>query len=216
MKKYFLFFLVVFVQNIFSQEKYYFDYYTVYEYRTSENDTITKEEITFSNSINPNYHLHINVLNDKTTEAVINDNQNHLTYKLNKFSLTDLNNVKTFSLSDPQKLSMDNCINSKNSFYEVTYNNGKDLNSINIKRFKNKKKTKLINESVFETTPNEITKLQHYNLPFLAISLWCQKFNLNNEALITKCYFIKNGKIINIRTLKEIKKTDFTINTTTN
>jgi hypothetical protein len=218
MKKYntILFFFYCLIS--FSQEVYNFDYYTEYEFKASMSDSLnTIREITYSNSNNNNYLLKLILKKDTVFSANLIDysKQKMITYK-DAFFINNINDVNLFKKSILSDYSLEECKNSKKNYYEINYyiQNGK--NWFHIIRFKNNKKKKIINESFYETTPSEITKNQQYNFGILATPLWCEKFTLKNNQIITNSYFIEKGEKMYFRNLIKIKKTDFTINISTN
>lgn len=218
MKKYFFLFCLfigfVFGPKVFSQEKYHFDYYTIYDYKNHELDSSKKIEMNFSNSTDSDYHLYVKFTNDSVTSSVLIDYKNRLYFTFPNFSLSDIKSGVMLNQSSSKKINYDDCINTKNNFYDISYALKNGIKTIGIKRFKNSKKKTLILELVLETEPTNITKLQHFNIAFLATPIWCQKFILNNEDVITKSYFFEKGKKKHIRDLTEIKKIDFTLNIT--
>ena len=110
---------------------------------------------------------------------------------------------------------MERCKKEKKNSYEVNYQTFEGNKVFSIKRFKNKRRKKLISESFYATYPSDITKNQHYNFPVLAVPLWCEKFKLNNEEIISHSYFMEEGIKKHVRDLKEIKAIDITLNITT-
>jgi hypothetical protein len=211
MKQVCLFLILFFNQNNYSQEKYHFDYYTSYDYQKKEGDKASYSEITFSNSADTEYYLSAKRKNDSFFNITLVDHKKGIIYHFKNFTSKEINYDNLFKFSESQKVNYEYCLDSKTSFYDVNYIKKDDNNSINIKRYKNSRKSKLISESFFETKFNEISKNQHYNFLILISPLWCNKFNLINDELITKSYFIENKKIVHIRNLKEVQKTDFTL-----
>jgi hypothetical protein len=215
MKNSFLVFLCLITFNSFSQEKvlsYHFDYYTIYEYDKSDKDTLNSfKEINYSNSKDTSYILRIRV--DKDTNA--------------KFSITDIAHLKVHVFEDKKNVdsysdlglfqsaltydySLENCIINSKGFYQINYDNQTN-GVISIISFKNAKRKKVLNECFLETKPSEITLNQHYNFSPLVAPLWCNKFVLANQEIITNSYYMRNGKKEHIRKLLEISKTDLTI-----
>lgn len=210
--KLFSFLLIVFFsQIIFSQEKYHFDYSTSYDYQKKENSTVSYNEITFSNSNDSEYYLYARMKNDLIYNIILIDHKKGIIFRFKDFLSKEINNENLFKLSEQQKVNYDYCLEQKGSFYEVNYIKETGRNSINIKRYRNNKKSKLISESFFDTKFNKIAKNQQYNFPILTRPLWCNKFKLINDELIIKSYFIENKKILHVRNLKDIQKTDFTL-----
>jgi hypothetical protein len=210
MKRLFLLLLLFLTNNVFSQEKYTFDYYTVYEYKADLNDNKNEKEINFSNSNDNGYLLTILLKKDTIFSAVLTDYKNSKIniYKDSKHNNT-INDVKLFNNVISHSYSLENCLKSKKYSYQVNYTDTIDKKIISIKKINKRKKTVI--KSFFEMEPSQIAKNQQYNFPVLATPLWCQKFNLVNEDLIKKSYFVENNKTIHIRTLKEIQKIDLTL-----
>jgi hypothetical protein len=210
MKKLFLLLLLFLTNNVFSQEKYTFDYYTLYEYKADLSDTKNNKELNFSNSNDNGYLLTILLKKDTIFSAVLTDYKNSKIniYKDSKHNNT-INDVKLFNNINSFPYSLENCLKSKKYSYKVNYTDTIDKKIISIEKISKRKRT--VSKSFFEMEPTTITKNQEYNFPILATPLWCQKFNLVNEDLIKKSYFVENNKTIHIRTLKEIQKTDLTL-----
>ena len=220
MKNFILLFLVFLVQNIFSQESYTFDYYTVYEFEKTP-DNSYKSRINFSNSKNLNYQLFINISPDGNNYASLNDIKNKVTYNFNNISLKDIENGNMLTVSNSYKLGIESYKKRNDFYYSIEYYRNDSIKTIHIKQFRNKKKSRLESEAFYETKPTDITKFQHYNLLSLAFPLWYERFKINNDELITKITFIDKKGNMYINKLKEIKKIDFkitivTTNNTTN
>jgi hypothetical protein len=222
MKKivFFIFFILCF--NSYSQKmeelNYSFDYFTIYSFKENLSDTLNNtKEIYFSNSKDSSYILFVTTSKDTISRAILTDykNKRKLFYKDHIYP-NKINDIKLFNSATYVKYDLDHCIKAKNSVYTIEYSSIDNKNLIKITRFKNKRRKKIINESFFETTPSEITKNQHYNLGILATSLWCEKFILKNNEIITNSYFIEKGEKKYFRKLLQIEKTDFTINSTIN
>jgi hypothetical protein len=211
MKKLCFLLVLLFTQIIHSQEKYHFDYYTSYDYQEKENYKVSYSEITFSNSGDTEYYLSAKIKHDSVFDIRLIDHRKGILFYFKNFLSKEKYTDSLFQVSKSQKVNYDYCLKEKTSFYEVNYNSNLGENTINIKQFRNSKKSRLINESFFETKFNEISKNQHYNFPILISPLWCNKFELVNDKIITKSYFIQNNKKLHIRNLKEIQKTDFTL-----
>jgi hypothetical protein len=210
MKRLSLLFLLFLTNNAFSQEKYNFDYYTLYEYKADLNDTKNNKELNFSSSNDNSYLLTILLKKDTIFSAVLIDYKNSKIniYKDSKHN-NNINDVKLLSNAASYSYSLEKCLNSKKYSYDINYTDTIDKKIISIKKINKRKKT--VSKSFFETEPSNITKSQQYNFPVLATPLWCQKFSLINENLIKKSYFVENNKTIHIRSLKEIQKTDLTL-----
>lgn len=213
---YSLFFILTFCQKTFSQEKYNFDYYTIYEYKLNKKDSISDKIFTFSNSINSDYHLEIVIKkNNNVSYVSLFDFKNRLHYVFPNFTIDDINKGDFLKNSTYSKLNFDPFINNHYRYYDIAYHQNNDVQIIDIKQYKNTRKKKLVNECILETKTTEVTKLQHFNFYLLRIPLWCQKFILNNTGVITKASFIENDKKTYTINLIEIKKTELTLNVTT-
>jgi hypothetical protein len=210
MKKIVLIVLLFSKLYVFSQAKYSFDYFTVYEYKKDSLDKNLDKDIYYSNSKDNNYLLSILMKKDTVFSATLIDYSKELmfiykdgTYKNN------INDIKLFKQCDVKKYNLEYCKNSKKSFYEINYDTIAANKIININRYKNSKKKKIINQSFYQTIPTKISDSQHYNFGILFGPLWCNKFTLNNKELIINSYFIEEGKKIHFRKLLSIEKTDF-------
>lgn len=209
--------LLMFYQIGNSQKKYHFDYLTNYDYKENATDSvITQKEVTYSNSNNNSYNLKLIIKNDTIYSARIHDYLNQMIYVFKSEDYrNNLNNVSLFNAPKFYKVNLEYCKKAKQNPYEVNYQSVENKKVISIKRFKNKRRKKLISESFYYTYPSGISKIQHYNFPTLAKPLWCEKFKLKNEEIIFHSYFMEKGKKKHIRDLKEIKAIDITLNIST-
>ncbi|WP_281633698.1 hypothetical protein [Flavobacterium luteolum] len=214
MKKHFasLFFLILF-QNVFSQE-YHFDYFTLYKFdKDSLIGNNSQFEYNYSNSKDSTYILKITKIKDTISSAVLVDlaRGKNFIYK-DESHKNKINDISLLSSSISFTYNTDYCKLKKNGyFYEVLYSLKDNVKNINIKQFKNNRKRELINESFYETAPSEISKNQHFNFRILATPLWCQKFRLKNNEVITSSYFIEKGKKMYFRKLLKIEEIDFSL-----
>lgn len=212
---YYIFIIALFISfNVFAQKEYQFDYFTTYDYKKNLSDSIiTYKDITYSNSKDNSYRLDITIKSDTVYRARLLD------YKAEKLYIfkdgrhkNNLNDINLFKSMSSYEYDLNYCKQKKRNQYEIKYylENGKKI--FNIKRFKNKRKKLLINESFYQTIPSGITKNQHYNFPVLSTPLWCEKFTIDNDEVISHSYFIEKGnEIMHIRKLSKIEKTDYTI-----
>ena len=214
-----LFILLFINQNFYSQEKYFFDYYSAYKYQKKETDSKSKNEITFSNSKNTDYYLTATINENIISNIQLVDHKNKKMYMFDDFNLNETNKDVVFKNSKSYNLLYNSCKKSSEIIYKIEDANASEKHLFSIKQFKNTSKLPFLREVFFETKSSDTFKNQHYNVPGLIIPLWCGKFQLNNEEVITKYYFLENNKIINIRELVEIKNNEFSItiqNTTEN
>lgn len=203
-----------FIYGIRAQTIYVFNYYTIYQYHIDDKDVNNVKELTFSNSKDNSYHLLINISNDSIiTNSRLIDVKNEISYKYEDFVISKINAIaqlksklaKAIKTKINFSLFRDNKLSS--SFYAIDSTE----NTINIKRYKNLEKKKLINESYFETEKSEICKNNFWNFNVFLFPLSCNKFVLNNNGIITSSYFLEKNKKKHFRKLIEIKETDFTI-----
>lgn len=210
MKKIILIILLFSKLFVFSQEKYSFDYYTVYEYKKDSLDNNLDKDIYYSNSKDNSYLLSILMKKDTVFSATLFDYSKELMFIYKDGSYKNsINDIKLFKQCDARKYNLEYCKNSKNSFYEIKYDSIADIKTISINRYKNGKKKSVINQSFYQTIPTKISDNQHYNFGILFGPLWCNKFTLNNKGLIYNSYFIEKSKKIHFRKLLSIEKTDF-------
>lgn len=214
-----LFILLFINQNFYSQEKYFFDYYSVYKYHKNENDSKSINQITFSNSKNTEYYLTATINGNAISNVSLVDHKNKKMYRFNDCNVDEINKESIFKDSKSNDMSFNSCENKSKIIYKIEDANASEKHLFSIKQFKNTSKLPFLREVFFETKSSDTFKNQHYNVPGLIIPLWCGKFQLNNKEVITKYYFLENNKIINIRELVEIKNNEFSItiqNTTEN
>lgn len=205
-------------QTGYSQKKYHFDYLTNYDYKEYATDSVvTQNEVTYSNSKDNSYKLKLVVKKDTIYSARIHDYSNQMIYVFKSEDYrNDLNDESLFK-NTPKfyNYDMERCKKEKKNSYEVNYQTFEGKKVFSIKRFKNKRRKKLISESFYYTYPSDISKIQHYNFPPLGKTLWCEKFLLNNEEIISHSYFMEEDIKKHVRDLKEIKAIDITLNITT-
>lgn len=211
--KYKILFFLFLMYCVGAQTNYVFNYYTIYEYHADEKDDKNRKELTFSNSKDNSYHLLINISNDSIiTNSRLIDVKNEVSYKYEDFVISKINTIAQLkgklSNATKTKINFSLCKNKdKSHFYEID----SSKNVINIKQYKNFKKHKLINESIFEIEKSEICKNNFWNFNIFLFPLSCDKFVLNNNGIIISSYFLEKNKKRHFRKLIEIKETDFTI-----
>lgn len=201
--------------NLFAQRTYTFDYYTIYNYKRSLKDSLAaKKEITYSNSKDSSYNLLLVIKSDTIYSAEIRDylNEKVFIYK-DRLHQNNLNDISLFKNVRSYPYNLSRCKQSKrSSFYIVKHYEEKGEKVINIKRLRNKKRKRLINESFYKTFSSPISKNQHYNFPVLASPLWCRKLELKNDEIIRYSYFVEKGdKILHIRELTKIENVNFVL-----
>lgn len=215
MKNCMLLFLVLLSLNSFSQEKklsYYFDYYTVYDYKeTEKKNAKTSVELSFSNSKDSTYVLSLILKNEQVKYATLFDYKISVAH-IYKYEgvLKNYDDVRLFNSASTVPYNQ-NCSDGTSKFiYEVHYTTH-DKNTISINTYKNNKRKTFVSETVLETKPSPIVQNQHYNLSILFAPLWCNKFSLSNKNVIETSYFLIQGTKKHLRNLVEISKTNFTI-----
>jgi hypothetical protein len=92
----------------------------------------------------------------------------------------------------------------------VEYVNIEGIDVIKIKRYKNKKKKKLITECILHTKKSEIEN-QHYSFPPLIFPLRCNKFKLDTNEIVTSGSFLEDNKELHFYKLINFNKIDFKI-----
>ena len=193
-------------------EKYNFDYFTVYDYKKSEKETlVSTKELNYSNSKDSSYVLQVRLENNIATKIVLVDFKNLKTYEFeeNK-NVTDYSDVGFLKVKTNYDYSLKSCLKKTKTVYAVDYKN-QSSGSIVINLFKNHDRKKVVNECFLETMPSEIATNQHYNFSPLINPLWCNKFVLKNKEVIKSSYFVSKGKKEHIRKLEEISKIEFTV-----
>lgn len=200
--------------NAFAQKTYTFDYYTAYEFKKNEQDSIPVKDITIANSKNSNYFIKISTHTNNTANIVFFDLENSENYRfffegrINEN--TDFNSLFTnptkfnFDLKSLRKKAVDK--------HDIIYEN----NEIIVRRYKNRKKKKIVLDYHFVMESNEITKNQFYtsNLVF------AYKFKINDiktDKVIRESFVINYDKNSEkkkeyIRTLTDILPINFTLN----
>ena len=215
MKSFLITFFSFMVLHSFAQTvptKYGFDYFTVYDYKKSEKDTlVSTKELNYSNSKDSTYVIQVYLENNIAKKIFLVDFKNLKMYEfeVNK-NITDYSDVSFLKIKNNYKYSLDNCLEKSKYFYEVDYKN-QAAGSIVINSFKNQDRKKLVDTFFLETVPSAIANNQQYNFSPLINSLWCNKFKLKNKGIIKSAYFIKKGKKEHIRKLEDIYKIEFTL-----
>lgn len=208
MRKLIIIVLYFFCQNINCQE-YHFDYMSTYEYRLHENDTVSGKFIILGNSTSENYVLRILIENNKIRYESIIDFTKNKDFQIHNIS-EELDISGSLLVDKGRQLDVIDCDNYTNK-YNVEYENDNGVKVIKITRFKNKKKTKIINECIIYTKPTNITKNQHFCFPQLIFPLRCNKFKLQNEDVFSDVNFIENNKELHFYKLTDFKSIDFNI-----
>lgn len=197
--------------NSFAQTKYEFDYYTVYEFRTNKQDSVFTKDITIANSKNSNYFIKISTSANNTGRICFYDLDRNESYnfafngKINPD--TDFDSLfKTpvpyyFNLNLLRKKAVDK--------YDVIYHD----NEIIIRRYKNRRKKKIVSDYHLVMESNDIAKNQIYTSDII----FAYKFDINKiktNKIIKESFLIKYEKSSekkkeNIRVLKDIQPIDF-------
>lgn len=206
---FFLFFISC-ISNSQEKEKinYSFDYCSTYSYQEDEADKNQFTEINFSNSRNTNYHLTFQIEKNGKTSANLYDFENKVVFN---FKDADLNSIKENTFlkeSSFIKMNFESCLkNLSESHYEVQYKDS----IIEIIRYKNSNKKRIISNCILKFEASKIVENQLYNVSFIRNPLWCQKFTIKYDGILKESYFLKKNKKINIRKLIEIKKNNLNI-----
>lgn len=206
----------MFCVSLFAQKTYKFDYSTTYEYKEEESDKKSILEFTFSNSNDNNYYLRFSV-----KDGIIQNNISLIDYKNELIYLYDIIPIPIDSVSNFSNLfksenkrayNLTECRTVNRYHYKINFFNDKEY-SFSIERY-DKRKSKLVETSYYKTVANDEIKNQIYN-SFLAVSIHCNKFQIDMSEIITYSYFLKkNHRKYNIRKLISLEKTNLTINTT--
>src|SRR5690554_7355809 len=136
MKKLITYVFILFCVNAFAQKTYTFDYYTVYEFRTNEQDSIFTKDITIANSKNPNYFIKISTYTNKTGHIVFYDLDSNESYSFSSERKIDENMDFSSLFDNPVPFNFNLNLLRKKSVdkYDVIYQN----NEIIVRRYKNK------------------------------------------------------------------------------
>lgn len=196
--------------NSFAQKNYTFDYYTVYEFRTNEQDSVFTKNITIANSKNSNYFIKISTYANNTGGIYFYDfNSNeHYRFSFNGTINLDTDFDSLFKNPVPFKYLRKKATDK----YDVIYLE----NEIIIRRYKNKRKKKIVSDYHLIVESNDLTKNQVYTSDIIFAYRFDIK-KLKTDKIIKESFLIKyeknsENKKENIRTLKDVQPIDFTLN----
>lgn len=193
--------------NVFAQKNYFFDYSSTYEYKVHETDSSNTKITILANSLTEDYLLKIIEEKGVLNYCYLIDFSENKKARIHNFNLElNLNNQLSIDTFNP--LEIKNCDDYTNK-YTIDYIEVKGVKAIRIRRYKNKKKKKIINESIFFTKPSSNIKNQQFSFPPLIFPLRCEKFKLQTNEVITEVNFIEENKNIYFYKLLEIKFIDF-------
>lgn len=200
------FFLLTISQNVFSQKKYTFDYYSKYEYQVNEGEAVSLINTVLANSKDSTFCL---VIAEK-------DNKIVRTYFIDKISKTktDIKSNQFYKDLNENKLEITAVYDvanqnfSKNLDYVKT-TEFEPLNKYIITMLYKSDKKKIFKVYHIEYEPSELYSNQIKNHPDLQIPLMAEKFSLALPGIAKKTYFIVNGKKEFINTLVELKEINF-------
>src|SRR5690606_20564113 len=218
MRKLLMILLLILGVDALAQKSFVFDYYTIYEYKSTEEAKTDCIEYTFSNS------------NDKTLRLAFGVKDNKFTGNVKLYDYKEKYEY-TFEL-DGQPFEGINSLNSLLKTYQkrrrifytknfVFYSTAYEIEQLEdsfVVRYLVKKRFKKnpeVSEMVFYTKPSQEIKNQIYNTN-LSYALNAKHLVFDTNQIVTHFYVLdsvtKEKK--NIRKLKELQKTDLTINTT--
>jgi hypothetical protein len=218
MKALLLFSLLFLSSFIYSQEKrmnYYFDNYTISNYK-NYNNGYDGQVINFNNTKDSTYKLLIRI-NKNLKDAILTDLKNKLVVKFdvnfifNKIQdLNKLNNRKLFSIVD---FDLNTRKKYKNFVEEFEFEKDSTTGKIiaHLTSFKNNKRKKIINEHYYFFEKNDKVINNYKNSTKLYL---INKYNikLDETENVQKILCIIDGKISNETEILEINQTDFNFN----
>lgn len=207
MRKFFAIILLILCHSIYCQE-YQFDYMSTYDYRLNEKDKAVEKFIFLANSKTEDYLLRVLIKNDSIKYSSLIDFSKNMEYQIGNFKL-DIESINNIEIVKIKPLKVEHCDDYTNK-YNVEYVNINGVDVIKIKRYKNKRKTKLINECVLYTKKSDI-KNQYYSFPPLIFPLHCDKFKLETDKIITEGNFLEDDKEFHFYKLIDIKQVDLKI-----
>lgn len=189
-------------------QEYHFDYMSTYDYRLHEKDSVVHKFVILANSETNDYLLRAHTVNATIKDCQLFDFSKKTQYKIDNFKQSIEANEK-LQMGTSQAIKPLHCDDFTNKYIVENVNiDGVDV--IKIKRYKNNKKKKLINECILHTKKSEI-KNQHHSFPTLIFPLYCNKFKLETDEVITDGSFFEDGKELHFYKLISFKKIDFKI-----
>jgi len=217
MRKLLIILLLIFGIDAFAQKSFVFDYYTIYEYKSNEETQTDCVEYTFSNSNDNTLRLLFGVKDNKFTGNVkLYDYKEkyEYTFKLDGQPFEGINSLNSLLQIYQKKRRI---FYTKNfAFYSTAYEIEQLEDSFVVRNLVKKrfKKNPEVSEMVFYTKPSQEIKNQIYNT-YLSYALNAKHLVYDTDQIVTHFYVLDPTKEKkNIRTLKEIQKTNLTINTT--
>lgn len=198
------------------QEKhvYKFNYYTIYEYKKDSLDINPLYELTYSNKTDNSYHLMMTFDKNKVLSAIIIDfsNRKRYTYNISDFDVENVKNdiASIFKKATSVSVDLTLCREKKkiSNVYTLEYVG----DSLVIKRFKNLKQKKIINECHMQVGESELCENNFWNLQFLMIPLACNKFSIDRiNGIVLNSFYIVDEKKSFLRKLVEINNSDLSI-----
>lgn len=214
MKKIITFILILFCVNVFAQKTYTFDYFTIYEYKTSEQDSISSKAFTIANSKDSSYFILISAYKNNTASVILYDFKSNEQYRFNSNVTINENTDFGDLFSNPVPFIYDLKKYKEKAVdkYDVIHQN----DTIIVRKYRNKRKKKIILDYFFIMEENQIAKNQFYTSN-LAFSYTFDISKVKTDKIIKESFVIeyddkaKNNKK-NIRTLKDIQPIDFILN----
>lgn len=215
MSKFFKYVMILFCVNTFAQKTYTFDYYTVYEYKESEDDSIRLVRYNFANSEDSNTIIHLNQYNDGRVFSDLYDIDNECVYRFEIKNGTNIDDIAFDSIFKKPvyyKYILKSLKEKAQDKYDVLYQKEDNKNKIVLIRYKNKRKKKKISEIHYIMEPYPFVKNQFYSSDLM----FAYKFDIaqvKTDEVIVESYVIdaKTNKKINIWKLKTIQPFDFQI-----
>jgi len=200
--------------NVFAQKTYTFDYYTVYEFKTDEKDSISTKDITIANSKDSSYFIKISTYTNNTANIILYDLNMKDQYRFDSGITINENTDFSSLFSNPVPFIYDYKKYKEKAVdkYDAIHQN----DTIIVRRYKNRRKKKIVSDYYLIMESNEITKNQLYTSNLI----FAYKFDISKvktDKIIKESFVIeyddkeKNNKK-NIRTLKDIQPIDFTLN----
>ncbi|MGE4346744.1 MAG: hypothetical protein AB7D46_04935 [Flavobacteriaceae bacterium] len=212
MKKLITYFFILFCVNAFAQKTYTFDYYTVYEI-----DNSNSKQYIIGNSNDSSYFTYIFAYNDVFSSMSLYDTKNDLQYDFD-IKKRNINSVKSFTDIADSYMIYKYGFSEREKFFkdifEIEYDPLNDEETIIvIKKYKNKRKKKLVYTNVFHVKDYSITKNQFYitNLIF-GFSFDINKIKTTGVVIEQNVMFKKTPNENYTKTLTDIGQLDFSLN----
>ncbi|MFA7445840.1 MAG: hypothetical protein WCY89_07820 [Flavobacteriaceae bacterium] len=189
--------LLIFGINAFAQKSFVFDYCYVYDFKETEDSLVTIKRYILSNASDEEYFVCIDYnLDSKIAEATLYDIKNKAQFYFPNKNQMDLDSVSIRTIfNNPIRKDFDllKFRKQKQHKYDVVYQNENGNRNIILKRYKDKKKKKLVGEMHFAMESHPEIRNQFYINP-LVFSYKFDTYSMQVQGYIVKDFYYIESK----------------------